>query len=254
MLLGCSLPVSALGEDGNSWSPQWSVGLGVGQTELEFPEKLDADTTFGSYHALVGLRLGRFSTGLTYGDALTRETISEEDELGEGERRDIDLTAGWDLNDAWTLFIGYKDGKTDLDLQVRDTDITLRESYQEEGLYAGVAYRHTLGRAGTLSLSLAYIDLDTDLRFSSDSASDDEDEEDDDEGESLEFDDLEGRVSGDATGYSAALGWILPVGDRTAVRVQYKINQYDLEVRAEGRRFKPEQRLNFFDLTLIHVF
>ena len=231
--------------------PQFTLGVGLGQTELQFREKLDADTTFSSYHMLGGMRIGRFNAALTYADTLSRETISEEDEIGKAERRDVDLTVAWELTDAWTVFVGYKDGETAIDFQVRDEDIRQREHYREDGLYAGIGFRHSFGQAGALSVSLAYVDLDTDLRFSAGFEGDEEDEEAD---EPPEFDDLEGDYSGDATGYSAAIGWTLPVGPRTAARLQYKINQYDLEVEAEGERFKPDQRLNFLELTLVHAF
>lgn len=233
--------------------PSFVAGAGLGSTELRFDEKLDADTGFTSYTLFGSAALGKFYATLLYGDSIESENVSEEDELGEASRTDLDLTIGYRIGRGWTLFGGYKRGETAIDFRVRDTDIEQRERYREDGFYVGASYAWRFERAGSLSLTLAYIAFETDLRFTA--GFDEEDEEDgEDEEEALEFDDLEGTFSGDSDGYSAGIGWVMPLGSRLAFRTQLKVNAFDLEVVHEGRTFRPDQRLTYFDVGLLYAF
>lgn len=233
-------------------------GAGFGVTELSFDEKLDADTSFNVYQLFGSVARGNAYASITWADTLSDAEISEEDETGEASRQDLDLTLGYRLTDAWTVFAGYKDGRTDLNLRVRDSDIRQNERYAEDGVFAGVSYTLNLEKlAGTINFSLAYVRLDTDLKFTRGLEGDEEDEEEEEEEEEdepLEFDDLEGRSSGDADGFSAGVSWVIPVGRSLAVRAGYKINQYNLDVKSQGMRFKPDQRLSYFDVGLLYAF
>lgn len=229
------------------------AGVGFGVTELSFPSKLDADTSFHTYQVFGSVSYDNAYASLTYADSLDDADVSEEDELGTASRVDIDLTLGYRLSDRWTLFLGYKDGETALDLQVRDTEIVQEEYYREDGFYGGVTFSHNMQRAGTLNFSLAYIRFNTDLAFTQ-GFDEEEDEEDEEEDEPVEFDDLEGRFSGDSDGVSAGISWVIPVSPQVAFRAQYKINQYNLEVWSDGVKFEPRQRLSYFDVGLLYAF
>lgn len=225
-------------------------GLALGVTQLEFDDKLDAEPSFTTYTLFGSASLGKPYASVSYADTLGKQNVSEEDELGKATRRDLDLTVGYRVTDTWTLFLGYKDGETDIDFRIRDTDLVQAEYYREDGFYGGATYTWALGRAGSLNFTVAYTRYDSKLRFT---AGVDEDD-DDDEDEPLEFDDLEGRHSGDADGFSAGVSWVIPIGRSLAFRTQYRINHYDLEVTAEGQRFNPKQRLSFFDVGLLYAF
>ncbi len=250
LLMGCAgfFPLPATASENAEL--RWFFGAGAGITELTFDAKLDADTSFNTFNTFASASYGRLNATLTYTDTISEENISEEDETGSASRRDIDLALSWRLTDRWSMFAGYKDGKTEIDFRVRDSDLRQTESYAEDGLYAGLTYALPLGRGGTLNFSAAYIRFDSDLRFNENI----DEEDDEDEVEALEFDDLEGRHSGDADGYSFGVSWVVPVADNLAVRTQYKFNRYDLKVRSDGQRFRPEQSLRYLDITLIAVF
>jgi outer membrane protein with beta-barrel domain len=236
----------AYAEDGNV---SFVVGGGLGITSLEFDEKLDADTSFNTYQVFASAGFKRAYASLTYADSISDENVSEEDELGSASRQDIDLTIGYRVTDQWTLFLGYKDGETELDFRVRDSNVVQDEYYREDGLYAGATYTLPLNKAGSLNFSLAYIRFDTDLKFT-----EGVDEDDDPVGERVEFDDLEGKFSGDSDGFSAGVNWVMPLSNHLAFRAQYKINQYDIEVKSAGLKFKPDQRLSYFDVGLLYAF
>ncbi len=225
------------------------AGVALGVTQLDFDAKLDADATFNTYTLFGSAGLGKAYASVSYADTLREQNISEEDEVGEAGRTDIDVTVGYRVSDAWTVFLGYKDGETDIDFRVRDTRIVQDESYREDGFYGGATYTWALGRAGALNFTLAYIYFDSDLRFTQGV-----DDDDDDEDEPVEFDDLEGTYSGDARGFSAGVNWVIPLSRSLAFRSQYKINQYDLEVTADGLDFDPKQRLSYFDVGLLYAF
>lgn len=225
------------------------VGLSLGNTTLEFEEKLDANTGFPSYAVFGSASINNAFATITWSDSVGSENISEEDELGDANRRDLDVTLGYRFNQSWAAFVGYKDGKTDIEFRVRDTDIVQNEFYREEGFYAGGNYSWRFDRAGTLSLSAAYIRFDSDLRFTEGF-----EEEGDDEEEELEFDDLEGSFSGDADGYSVGITWVMPLTEHFAFRTLFRINRYDLEVDSEGFLFNPEQELRYFQIGALYAF
>ena len=256
LFLSCA-PASSWAEDKPAQSP-WTyvAGASLGFTRLAFDDKLDADTTFNTYALFGSIAYDKAYVSLSFADSFGDETISEEDEIGEASRRDIDLTVGYRVTPHWSLFAGYKDGETALDLQFRDTDIVQNEYYREDGLFAGASYTFDLQQAGSLSLSLAYIRFDADLRFTEGLEEEEEEEGggEEEEEEPAEFDDLEGDFSGNTDGFSAGAAWVMPFGDHLAVRAQLRYNQYNLEVDAEGLSFEPDQQLLFFDLGLLYVF
>ena len=147
--------VTADAEEGRKIN--WVVGASWGLTTLGFDEKLDADTTFDMYHLSVASSIGRAYAGINYSDSIRSENISEEDELGSATRRDVDFTVGYRITDNWAAFIGYKDGRTDIDFTVRDSDVAQDERYAEKGFYIGGSYSHQFSSAGTLSFTAAYI-------------------------------------------------------------------------------------------------
>ena len=225
------------------------VGLSLGNTTLEFEEKLDANTAFPSYAVFASAAKGNAFATLTWSDSVGSENISEEDELGDANRNDLDVTLGYRLNDNWAAFVGYKDGETDIEFRVRDSDIVQNEFYREQGFYVGGSYSWRFQRAGSLSLTAAYIRFDSDLKFT-EGAEEEEDEED----EPTEFDDLEGTFSGDADGYSVGVTWVMPLTERLAFRTLYKINHYELDVESDGLLFEPDQELRYFQIGVLYAF
>lgn len=228
------------------------VGISLGSTTMEFEEKLDANVGFPSYAVFGSASLGNTFATVTWSDSVGSENISEEDELGDANRTDLDITLGYRFNDNWAVFAGYKDGETDIRFRVRDTDIVQDEFYREDGFYLGGSYSWRFQRAGTLSFSAAYIRFDSDLRFTE--GFEEEGEEEEEEEEALEFDDLEGTFSGDADGYSVGVTWVMPLSERLAFRTLFKINSYELEVESEGLRFQPDQEFRYFQIGLLYAF
>lgn len=229
-------------------------GLAWGYTELTFNEKLDADTAFNTLTATGGLSRGKVYSSLALSTSVSSENISEEDELGSATRTDIDLNFGYRANKNWALFAGYRAGSTDIDFTIRDSDIEQEEFYREDGFFAGVSYMLPMGRPGNLSFTFAYTHYDTDLKFTAGFEEEDEAEEEEEAEEALEFDDLEGRYRGTSDGYSAGISWVVPLGRSLAMRAQYKVNIYDLDVNVDGERFQPAQRLVYFNLGLLYAF
>ncbi len=229
-------------------------GLAWGFTELTFNEKLDADTAFNTLTATGGISRAKLYSSLALSSSIFTENISEEDEIGSAKRTDIDLNFGYRANANWAIFAGYRAGSTDIDFTIRDTDIRQEEYYREDGFFTGVSYSLAMGRPGTLSFTLAYTRYNTDLKFTA-GFEDNEDEEDAEEAEEeTEFDDLEGTYSGNSDGYSAGVSWVVPLGKSLAMRAQYKVNYYDLDVNVDGVRFQPAQRLVYFNLGLLYAF
>ncbi|MES9945333.1 MAG: hypothetical protein ABW080_10285 [Candidatus Thiodiazotropha sp.] len=225
-------------------------GIAFGYTNLEFDAKLDSSPSFQSLVLSGGLLFDNYFVNLSYADSVGNTTISEEEDTGDAGRSDLDLTLGYRINDQLNLFVGYKDSETDIDFKLRDDGSLRREFYRKDGWFAGATYNIPLKSAGTLSFNLGYVDLKTDDRF----RADEEDDDEDDEPEATEFDDLSGRHSGDADGWSYGVNWLVPVNDRLYINTTFKINDYDQEIRFEGETFSADQKLTFFNVGVVYLF
>ncbi|PVV08666.1 MAG: hypothetical protein B6D77_11565 [gamma proteobacterium symbiont of Ctena orbiculata] len=225
-------------------------GIAFGYTNLEFDAKLDSSPSFQSLVLSGGLLFDNYFVNLSYADSVGNTTISEEEDTGDAGRSDLDLTLGYRISDQLNLFVGYKDSETDIDFKLRDDGTLRREFYRKDGWFAGATYNIPLKSAGTLSFNLGYVDLKTDDRF----RADEEDDDDDDEPEATEFDDLSGRHSGDADGWSYGVNWLVPVNDRLYINTTFKINDYDQEIRFEGETFSADQKLTFFNVGVVYLF
>lgn len=227
-------------------------GLSMGYTVVEFPAKLDSEPTYPSYLLSGSASYDQFYVSYAYTGSLTDATISEEEDIGEASRSDQDLSIGYHLNKSVSLFMGYKNSETHVDFRLRDSDTVRDERYQQNGFFAGLSYGYTFKNRSRLNLSLAYVDLKTDNRFLSDI--EDDEEESEDESDILEFDDLEGRVSGDAEGYSAGISWIMPLSQSLAFNAAYKVNDYKETIKFEGERYTADSTVTLFTIGLLKVF
>ncbi len=231
------------------------AGIGVGYTELDFPAKLDSSPTFPSA-VLSGSVIYRDTyLSLSYADSISEEDISEEEDVGTATRQDIDLTLGYNLTDSLTIFAGYKDSETDLSLSLRDDDGPSRkEFYKKDGLFIGASYSFDLDDAGSLTVTAGYSDLDTDNLFLSDIEEEEECDEEECDVEMGEFDDLSGRLSGKADGWSIGINYLVPVKQNMAVKVSFKINDYQEDIKVEQKTFSADQTLRFFNVSLVYLF
>ena len=226
----------------------WVGGVAVGYTGLDFNAKLDSDPLFPAVVLTGSASFSDFYLTLSYADTLGKVTISEEEDIGDGNRTDLDLTFGYRLNPSWNIYIGYKDSETDIDYLLRDSTLVRNESYKRDGLIVGATYIINMNNMGNLSLNLGYVDLSTDNNFIADTEDDDDDEPPE------EFDDLTGRQSGDATGISYGLSWLIPVTESLLFNTTFKINEYDEEIRFAGQNFKTDHSLSFFNVGILYLF
>lgn len=231
------------------------VGAAAGYTVLSFPAKLDQDLGFVSANFLAGATYGAWQISLNGTFSLEDADISEEEDVGEASREDIDFTLGYQINRHWSVFGGYKRGETEMDFVSReaaDDGVFNRvsESYEQEGPYLGGSFSWDFETAGRLTVAIAYADLDATNTFR---ANTDDDEEDDDE--APEFDDLTGRVRGDTTGLSYGVTWTMPLSTRLLFQARLKVNDYRQDIRFEGKRFKDiDETLSSLHIGLAYVF
>jgi|GEM_PF-6480190 len=76
-----------------------------------------------------------------------------------GDRREINLTAGYQVSAGISLFAGYRESDTSA-----SGDMQLNYEFEHKGLVAGGAYAFFLSDSTSLSISLAYVDLDANLQ------------------------------------------------------------------------------------------
>ncbi len=230
-------------------TPQLAAGLAFGYTAMDFNAKLDSDPVFPSMVLTGSASWDKFYASLSFADSLGDESISEEEDVGDASRTDLDLTVGYRLTDRWSVYLGYKDSETDIDFRLRDDDLRRDEVYRKDGYFFGTTYTLPLNNAGNLSFNLGYVDLDTDNTFLADVEDDDEEDN-----EPLEFDDLSGDQKGDADGLSYGISWTIPVNDQLLFNTTFKVNNYDEEIRFNGQTFDADQTLRFFNVGVLYLF
>lgn len=213
------------------------TGLSLGYSDFSFPEKLDHDISFPSVSIPIGITVDNWQLSVNTNATLRDADISEEEDIGKASRRDVDITLGYRLNKRWSVFSGYKYGKTKMqftprDAEDEDDDIQVTaESYAQEGPFLGASYSWQFEKAGRLSLSVAYAYLNATNNFS---ANTDEDEGDDEE---REFDDLTGQVKGDTKGFSYGVSWTMPLSSNLLFQTRLKINNYQQDINLDGEQF-----------------
>jgi hypothetical protein len=222
------------------------TGLSLGYSDFSFPEKLDHDISFPSANIPIALTMGNWQLALNASSTLANAEIAEEEDIGEASRKDLDLTLGYRVTKNWSLFAGFKYGKTKMSFVPRDFDEEIDEdkeedeaatveltdeSYSQKGPFIGASYSWQFEKAGSLSVSLAYASLDATNNFS---ANTDEEEEE----ELAEFDDLTGQVKGETKGFSYGLSWTMPLSSNLLFQTRFKINDYQQDIVVNGERFE----------------
>lgn len=242
------------------------TGLSLGYSDFSFPEKLDHNISFPSANIPIALTMGNWQLSVNASSTLADADIAEEEDIGEASRKDLDLTLGFRVSRNWSLFAGYKYGKTEMTFVPRDIDEEIveddedegkkinavqmiKESYSHKGPFIGASYSWQFEKAGSLSLSLAYASLDATNNFS---ANTDEEEEAD---EVTEFDDLSGQAKGDTKGFSYGLSWTMPLSSNLLFQTRFKINDYQQDIIVDGERFKNiDETFTTLHIGLAYVF
>ena len=239
------------------------TGLSLGYSDFTFPEKLDHNISFPSANIPVALTMGNFQLALNASSTLANADIAEEEDIGEASRKDLDLTLGYRVTKTWSVFAGYKYGKTEMTFIPRDIDEEIDEeegeeqdtlemtdeSYSQKGPFIGASYSWQFEKAGSLSLSVAYASLGATNIFS---ANTDEEEEAD---ELTEFDDLTGQIKGDTKGFSYGLSWTMPLSSNLLFQTRFKINDYQQDIVVDGKRFKDiDETFTTLHVGLAYVF
>lgn len=76
-----------------------------------------------------------------------------------GSRDEYNITLGYALFDAGSVFIGYRDGEIEGDGQLNSVF-----SYETDGFYLGATYGFALTESGSLGLNIAFAQLDSTLK------------------------------------------------------------------------------------------
>ena len=236
-ILAALLPLTTQAQDDSFMDDvRLVVGASVGYTDYDFPAKLDHDLGFPTGGLALAATRNRWQLALNGAWSLQDADVSEEEDIGDASREDIDLTLGYQINTNWSAFVGYKTGETKIDYQSREDedegiDNILSESYEQDGPYVGGAYTWRFEDAGSLTISLAYAFLNATNTFRANTDDDDE------IGEDPEFDDLTGRVTGDTNGFSYGLTWTMPLSGNLLFQTRFKMNDYQQDITFEGNRF-----------------
>ena len=214
-------------------------GLEVGHKSQKLGELLDNRLSFYTISGNLQMTYNDFYLGLNIANSLGDTDISEDGEVGSAERSDIDVVFGWQIRNDVTVFAGYKQGETRLDLLTRededstDPQIPFRNTFEEKGPYIGVAYTHRLSRAGQLTYSLAYARLDGENSLENANADPAQ------PANELDFDDLQGVFKNSAEGYSVGMKWSLPVADDIYYTSLLRMNRYQQDIAGDiGSAFK----------------
>jgi hypothetical protein len=240
------------------------TGLSLGYSDFSFPEKLDHNISFPSATIPIALTMNNWQLSLNASRTLADAEIAEEEDIGKASRKDLDLTLGYRVTKNWSLFAGFKYGRTEMSFVPRDFDEEInededtqqntleitKESYSQKGPFIGASYSWQFEKAGSLSVSVAYASLDATNNFSANT-----DEEEEEEEELTEFDDLTGQVKGDTKGFSYGLSWTMPLSSNLLFQTRFKINDYQQDIVLDGERFEDiDETFTTLHVGLAYVF
>ncbi|WP_101759884.1 hypothetical protein [Oceanicoccus sp. KOV_DT_Chl] len=260
-VLSFPLLAGALTVEAQQSSVNWIVGGHIGNKTHELEQLLDSKLSFHVASVTARAAYGDAYVAANLSQSFEDADVSEEGETGKASRSDADITVGWNVTPQLTVFAGYKTGETEIDFKVResviedtDDDITpaFTDSFEESGVFVGVAYGWSLGEAGQLGVSLAYADMEAENKLT---GTTDEDFDEDDE---IDFDDLTGTFNGDVSGYSAAVQWSKPLGDHLVYQALIRYNKYEQEIddTVQGVQVNFDVDENFYEMSmgLLYVF
>ncbi|GGF72357.1 hypothetical protein [Alteromonas lipolytica] len=229
-------------------------GVSMGYSTFEFAEKLDHEVHFPTASVMFGAVSNRWQLSASHGQSVSAGDLSEEEETGDADRTDTDITAGYRVDEHWSVFIGYKRGKTELSFIDRESEdeqavpAAVNESYAQNGPYVGASYTWRFANAGSVTASLAYAMLSADNAFRANA-------DDDEEPDEIEFDDIAGRVNSDLDGYSFILGWSLPVSTQLVFQSKLKINAYQTDIHYQGQTFRgADEQITSLHIGMAYVF
>lgn len=233
--------------------------ISIAQKEQDFDELLDQQLSFYMLHLGGGITYSDFYISINGAWSINEAGVSEEEETGEADRYDYDLTLGVNLSDHITLFGGYKLGKTEIDFTARDTEDTagsgrFSDSYEESGPYLGASWQYYFANSSKISLSIAYAWLDAKNKLGA--KPDDDSGEDNGNGDSeeFEFDDFTGRVDSDANGFSIGLRWSIPLGDQLGYYALFRLQRYDQDLEQNATRVSITEQFTELGMGLSYVF
>ena len=253
--LACLL-VSYTAQSANSFDDVRIVtGVSLGYSDFSFPEKLDHDISFPSINVPIGLTKENWQLSVNLSSTLDDADISEEEDTGKASRQDLDFTLGYRVSKTWSIFTGYKYGKTKMRFAPRDfeegDDISMltNEDYSQKGPFLGASYSWIFEKAGRVSLSIAYASLNATNNIAA--KTDDEEEEQ----EEIEFDDLTGQVDGDTKGFSYGISWTMPLSSNLLFQSRFKVNDYQQDIVSNGVRFENiDETFTSLHIGLAYVF
>lgn len=136
-------------------------------------------------------------------------------------RKDYSFTIGYNLPRGWSIFGGYKYGKTSAHItsfeQIPGGPAILNTlDFKESGPYLGTSYSFPINSGNNLSISAAYAFMDGEINNRLNPAGG---------GGSGT-----GSAEGDANGFSLAIKWIHEVSASTSFNMALKYNSYENEL------------------------
>ena len=249
------------------WSDAVTIGgVEIGHKSHNLDELLDTPLDFYMLSANITVAYKDYYLGTYVSQSIAETDISEDGEVGEAERSDLDVVLGWNVRDDVTLFAGYKKGETELDLLTReeegeigDVQIPYNSSFEESGPYLGAAYTFRFEQKSQLTFSFAYAWLDAKNHLESGSVeSEEEDEGDAGAEDPLDFDDLEGDFNNDVRGYSIGMKWTTPIVENLYYTALFRFNKYDQEIKGEldggTQVFKVDERFIDMNFGVLYIF
>jgi len=194
-------------------------------------------------------------SGIQFQDS--EDGLNFDNSLGDVEAKHADwaLSLGYLITDQWSVFAGYKSGKTDWDQSafvsvIEDPSVyqnaTLDEQFTQDGPFLGTSYSFPIG-PGTLTLKAAYAYLDGTFKWNFDSTI-----------FGLPGGDLPRtryyNLDGNSNAYSLGVSWTQALADNLGFSIGANYHNYDFDLSGSSAETvagspKPPQTIHKFSLT-----
>lgn len=171
-----------------------------------------------SFEINININTAEFALAALYGDfygLISYDTsFNAASEVDEGReltatREDYAVNIGYKLAYGFDIFVGYKDGQSNVTSRVIGSSDVRELVFRDNGAFAGISFSQALGKYGSFSLGAAYAAMAGQLK----------------RGGSIPGDYLD--ITGDTTGLGLSAIWSIPVSDNQVLSAGYKSHRYN---------------------------
>ncbi len=211
-----------------------AVSLNNKSLKFEVGDNLPVNPVFNTLDIALNSAMDKLYLSLSYGTSIDNASISSGQADLEFSRTDLNITAGYRLNESLSVFGGFLSGETQVEfinVVVIPAVVFLDEELTESGPFIGINYDYPM-RTGNISGSIAFARLDGKDKLT------------DSLGSNSDF--------GSTSGFSFGAKWSADFQKTMSYFVSVKRNQFTF--KSDATNFKSDENFTIFSIGVTKYF